>query len=107
MIQPPALVDENGDIFLHGRQGASLVIEFKNPDGTARDVSAATMVFEVGPVLNVTLTNTTGGKQLTLSQANVKSIFEAEDKNFVLLETSATPVTPLWQGVIYMSGWVE
>lgn len=106
----PELVDDKGDINVHGRQGAVIVIPFLNDDGTARDVSALTMVFECGPALNINLTN--GGalneKVLTLTNDNVKTIAALTNRDFVVLDTStASTPTPVWVGAVYVYGWVE
>lgn len=104
------VVDENGDLFLHGRQGLELVIEFQNADGTPRDVSAAEMTFEVGPSVNETLTPVPGNidqLQLTLSNDDVKAIFAENNKEFVFIDHSAPQPTPFWVGVVYPLGWTE
>lgn len=105
----PDLVDENGDINLHGRQGAVITIPFVNDDGTARDVSASTMVFECGTALNIPLTN--GGaaneKVLTISNADVKTMFALKDRQFVVMDNSTGVATPQWMGTVHVYGWVE
>jgi len=107
----PPLVDERGDINLHGRQGAELILEFYDENGVARDMSAATVTFEVGPSLNYPLAPVAGvpsQMKLTLANADVKDIFNAPNKNFIVLETVPALVpTPHWVGMVYVSGWIE
>ncbi|WP_037500717.1 hypothetical protein [Sphingomonas jaspsi] len=110
MVEPEALVDNNGDIHLHGRQGAVLTVEFTDITGALRNMVGTTVMFEVGPNINVALTNVVGQPaqmQLTLTQANVKAIYQSKIKDFIFLETSAAQPTPLWTGVCYVTGWVE
>lgn len=109
MINQPEIVDDNGDIFLHGRQGASIILEFKDVNGVLRDMSAATVTFEVGPLVNVALTPVVGNTaqmELVLTQADVKAIYNQDIKDFVFLEAGTVP-NPVWRGTVYVSGWVE
>ena len=110
MIEQPSVVDCNGDIHLHGRQGLQLPVEFADANGTLRDMSGASVVFEVGPDINVNLTPVPGVASqmlLTLTQADVKAIADSRLKDFVFLETSAAVPTPVWRGVVYVTGWTE
>ena len=111
MIEQPAVVDENGDIILHGRQGAEIVIEFQNSDGSARSMVGATVTFECGETINVPLTAVAGEAaqmKLTLTNLIVKDIFNAENKDFVILETAPAALpTPHWVGRVYVNGWIE
>lgn len=110
MINQPAVVDDNGDIFLHGRQGATIILEFKDVAGALRNMSVATVTFEVGPTVNIVLTPVAGQTaqmKLTLTQANVKSIAASAIKDFVFLDTTGAVADPVWRGTVYVSGWVE
>lgn len=105
------IVDENGDIFLHGRQGAILTLEFQNGDGSLRDMSSANVTFEVGPTINHTLAVVSGTPSqmtLTLSNADVKAIYNLSgNREFVFLDNSGSEPTPVWVGTIYVQGWIE
>lgn len=110
MILQPAVVDDNGDIILHGRQGAEIILEFKDETGATRNMTAATVTFEVGPTVNVSLTPVSGEPaqmKLTLSNTDVKAIYAAKDRRFVFMETSLPQPTPIWVGMVYVEGWVE
>jgi hypothetical protein len=110
MIEQLTVVDENGDIILHGRQGAEIILDFENEDGSPLDMSAATVTFEVGPTVNINLTPVAGQPsqmRLTLTNDDVKAIALAENKEFVVLETSSALPTPHWTGLVYIIGWTE
>lgn len=106
MLTSPAFVDENGDLHLHGRQAGSFDFDFFDDTGAMLDMSAAIVTFEVGPDINVVLTPVIGSTQrlrVTLSNALVKDIYEAQDKQFVLNQSGEI----LMEGMIYTRGWVE
>lgn len=105
----PPIVDDDGNINLHGRQGAVITVKFTNDDGTARNMSGRTLTFECGTSLNITLTNgsTTDERILTLANSDVKSIFALKNRDFVVLDYTAAVPTPLWAGTVYVQGWVE
>jgi hypothetical protein len=105
----PDVIDENGDINLHGRQGAVITLSFSLDDGSPEDVSAKAMVFECGTDINISLVNgsSVDEKVLTLTNADIKTIFAARNKDFVLLDNSGAQPTPRWMGTVYIRGWVE
>jgi hypothetical protein len=107
VMQP--VVDENGDIILHGRQGLDLILEFYNADGTLRDMTGKNVTFEVGPTVNKTLVVQTTNSQmkLTLTNVDVKAIYAAADKEFVVLDNSQSQPTPVWAGLVYVTSWIE
>lgn len=105
----PPVVDEDGNINLHGRQGAVITLPFVNDDGSPRNVSAVSMMWECGPSINIALTNGSSSdkKTLTITNANVKTIQSGNNREFVLLDNSAAQPTPLWMGTVFIHGWVE
>ena len=107
MISPPPWIDDNGDMQLHGRQSGNIYFDFFEDDGvTPIDMSARTVVFEVGPDINVTLTSVVGDTnrlRLVLDAATVDAIFNAEDKQFVLNEAGLIYM----EGIVYTRGWIE
>lgn len=105
----PLVVDERGDINLHGRQGAVITLKFSNNDGTPEDVTTKAMTFECGPDVNIALTagGSSDEKLLTLSNADVKTIYNSSKKEFVVLDSSGTQPTPRWIGTVYLTGWIE
>lgn len=110
MILQPALVDDNGDINLHGRQGATIPIQFLNPNGTPRDMSGKTVTFEVGPTVNIALVLDSSDHSvmnLNIANLDVKAIFDADIRDFVVIETIAGIPTPHWRGTVYVAGWTE
>jgi hypothetical protein len=108
MIDPGAVVDENGDIILHGRQGAKIPIEFRDAAGNLRNMIGASVMFECGPTMNIPLVATGGAiMELTLTNADVKTIYNMKDRRFVVMETINGIPTPVWQGMVYVEGWIE
>lgn len=104
------LVDATGDIIIHGRQGVELILELRDVDDNPRDMTGKTVTFEVGPTINKTLAAVAGHTdqlKLTLTNADVKLIYAADNKSFVFMETSASQPTPLWVGLMYVVGWIE
>jgi hypothetical protein len=81
-------------------------INFTNDDGTPRDMTGVSVVFECGPGVNIPLTAgaTDDEMLLTLTNANVKAIEAQSNRQFVLLENATTPH---WMGTVYLYGWVE
>ena len=105
----PPVIDDNGDINLHGRQGAVITLKFSNDDGTPEDVSAKAMTFECGTGINIALTNGVNSdeKVLTLANADVKTIYNQAIKDFIVLDNSGAEPLPRWEGTVYISGWIE
>lgn len=100
------IIDDRGDINLHGRSAPSMVLEFWNANGGLRDVSGTTVVFECGVGINKTLTNVSGQpsqKLLSLTNLEVKTIYDAINKQFVLLEAGVAT----WAGSVFVYGWIE
>lgn len=102
----PELIDEDGNIQVHGRQDAVITLEFNNDDGTPEDVSGKAMTFECGTEINLALTNgsSTNQKVLTLTNATIKTIYGQSNKAFVVLDDTKSP---RWVGAVYVTGWVE
>jgi hypothetical protein len=103
----PATVDANGNITAHGRGGLSLVLTFQNADGTARDVSALTMYFEVAGSVRVALGAgaTTDKRTLTLTRTQVGAM-GAGRKDFAVIDETATPDV-IWAGSISVKGYTD
>jgi len=108
MIDPGAVVDANGDIIVHGRQGAKIPIEFLDAAGNPRDMTGAAVTFECGPTVNIPLVSAGGAvMDLVLTNANIKTIYGSKNKDFVVLETINGLPTPHWRGTVYVEGWTE
>lgn len=106
MLAPPPIIDENGDLQLHGRQSGVIYFDFLNDVGAPLDMTGASVTFEVGPTVNVTLVSVGTPIQrmsLTLSNAIVKDIYAANDKEFVLNQGGVI----LMEGIAYARGWTE
>lgn len=105
----PDIVDENGDLQLHGRQGLIAIIQFADEDGVAEDVSAKSMTFECGTDINVALTagDFDDEKILALTNDQIKIIAAARNKDFAVMDSSEAEPIPRWVGTVYMYGWVE
>lgn len=94
--QPPTMDDRTGDVTIHGRAGAFWRIDFKNPDGTARDVSASVLYFEIKGVLRAALGAgaATNQRTVTITRAQIEAIAALPDRTaqYALLdETGAVP----------------
>jgi hypothetical protein len=105
----PDIVDDNGDIQLHGRQGVVISVNFVDDNDLPRDMTGVSVTFECGTGINKTLVAgaTTDELLLELTNADIKVIYAASNKDFVVLDNTAPEPTPLWVGTVYIYGWVE
>lgn len=105
----PPVIDENGDIQLHGRQGAVIPVNFVDSAGAPRNMVGQNVTFECGVGVDKTLTAGATNDQMliTLDNADVKAIYAQDFKDFVVLDHSGAEPTPVWAGTVYIYGWVE
>jgi len=106
-VQQPAAVDaRTGDIVVHGREGLSLAVQFKLADGAARDVTAASLFFEVDSVLRVALAAGTSSDRRTISltRAQVASL-AGGSRLFALIDETGTIPDVIWRGQIRVEGY--
>lgn len=94
--QPPTMDPRTGDVTIHGRSGAFWRIDFRNPDGTARDVSASALFFEIDGVLRAALGAGAASNQrtVTVTRAEIEAIaaLPGGKSKFALIdETGAVP----------------
>jgi hypothetical protein len=105
--QPYTVSPLDGSISIHGREGLDMELSFQLGDGTDRNVSAASMFFEVDGVLRVALTNgsSSSKKVVTLTRTQVASLAGAP-RRFALIDETSTPQV-LWSGPISLRGYTE
>lgn len=106
-IQQPATVDtRTGDIVVHGREGLFLAVKFQAADGSARDVSAALLFFEVDQLLRVALAAGPSNdiRSISLTRAQVATIAGAS-RLFALIDESGSVPDVIWRGQIRVDGF--
>ena len=108
-ISQPSLIDLQGNIRLHGREGATIVFQFLDENDEPRNTAALDVYFEVKSGLRIKLTPglVDGDMVLTLTRDHVKSLFGPESHDFVFVDESLDPPSVLWSRKIYVSGWVQ
>lgn len=106
---PPTLDDRTRDITLHGRSGEFLRIDFKMPDGSNRDVSAAALFFEIEGVKREALGAgaTAWQRTVTITRADVEVIAAMPDASakYVLLDESGSVPVALLAAEIHVTGY--
>jgi hypothetical protein len=112
-INQPDVVDEYGNISVHGREGLNLPISFQDADGNPRDVSLTPLFFEVkGKFRKALETGVTNDvRALVLTQAEVSGI-GTTPVMFALIDESNVvggDVIPdvLWEGKISYRGYTS
>ena len=100
------LVDQLGDIAIHGRSGASLTLSFQLADGSARNVAGLSMFFEVEGALRVSLGAgvTNDQRTLVLTRAQVLAV-AGQPRSFAFLDESGTVPEVFWSGKIRLFGY--
>lgn len=105
----PAVINAVGGIDLHGREGIQLVFRFGEADLIAQD-----LWFEVDGLFRNELTvgATVYEKIITISQADVRTIWEAgtprgSSRLFTVRRYDVTPPQVLWEGRIAIRGYIE
>lgn len=106
-IQTP-LVDNLGNMAIHGRSGATLALKFQAADGTPRNVSAAALFFEVEGAFRVALAAGASNDErvLSLTRAQVLTI-AGTPRRFALCDETATVPDVLWSGEIKLFGFTS
>lgn len=99
MSVPPALVGANGDISIHGREGAVIVVQIT---GT----SAANLSFEIVGATPITLTDTgtTDQYQLVIPQVVVDAM-PGQGTQFALRLLGGAAPMVVWEGSIKWRGF--
>lgn len=104
IVQTP-VVQENGNISLANKSGASIIVTFQNDDGTPRDVTGRIYYFEVDD-LRILLSNGSlpSEKVLTFTRTQVTGLHGTKH-NFVLLdETAGFELSDyVWKGQLSVS----
>lgn len=106
VVAQPDIVDDQGNISLHGREGLYLPVSFLDIDDDPRDVSSALLYFEVQGKLRKALA--AGGSNdervIVLTRAEVAAIGQASVPFALIDETfvtgSDTIPDTLWEGKI-------
>jgi hypothetical protein len=104
--QPYTVNPHTGDIIVHGREGLFLELQFKDALGSPRDVSAASLFFEVDEIVRVALVAGSGNdkRAVSLTRAQVASL-TGEVRKFALIDETETLPDVIWQGSISLSGY--
>lgn len=107
VLQTP-LVDQQGNIAIHGRSGASMTLKFQLADGQPRNVSGASIFFEVHNVLRVALGagQTNDERTLILSRAQV-ALLSGAPRIFDFVDESGTVPEVFWSGNVRVFGFTE
>lgn len=108
VIQRP-VVDQDGNIILHGRQGFSLPISFVDQTtGLPRNVVGLAIFFEVDGKLRVALAAgaTNDERILVVTRAQVGQVFGGSYDFAIVDESGAVPDTP-WAGSISTYGFKD
>lgn len=102
------LIDQHGNIAVHGRSGASLTLEFQLADGGPRDVSEAAMFFEVEGALRLPLGagQTNDQRVLTLTREQVLTI-AGRPRMFSFIDESGAIPEVFWSGTVRLFGYTE
>lgn len=107
MREMAPIVTENGDIQMHGREGALIVLSFQEDDGTPRDMTSAVVTFEVrGFTKPLVVGDQPHLMNLTLNRGELPTAFLGKVEDFVVLdETGAIPHV-IWSGKVILTGWL-
>jgi hypothetical protein len=106
--QQRAVVDDLGNIAVHGRSGLVLVVKIETTTaGTYEDISARDLFFEIAGKLRLALSAGADNysRQVILTRAQVATLAISRPYAFAIHdETPATPSTP-WAGTITTFGF--
>lgn len=109
-ILQPELIDDDGNIRLHRREGSRFEIAFELPDGTPRDVSAALLFFEVKNEFRKPLESGTAidNRTLIITREETAQLSTSTKGNpFVLIDETNVPPDVVWEGSIFVRGFVD
>jgi hypothetical protein len=108
VVQPYVVNPQTGDLTVHGREGLYLELQFKLADGSARNVSDASLFFEVEGTLRVALLagSATDKRVIQLTRAQV-ALCALVQKRFALIDETATVPDVLWQGNITATAYTS
>ena len=102
-----AVVDDLGNINVHGRSALELVWKVKDADGNLVDISASDLFFEIDTKLRIELTagEDNYSRKLTLSRAQIATLPLNQPLQYALHdETPSSPAT-IWNGRVTAYGF--
>lgn len=101
----PAIVTENGDIQIHGQEGAVLALRFQQEDGTPRDMTGAVIKLAIeGFEKNLTPGVDPDVMVLTLARGELPDTIGKVVEFVVTDETGSIPHV-IWGGRLIQTGW--
>jgi hypothetical protein len=101
----PAIVTESGDIQIHGREGASLVFEFTDDADAPRDMTAATVTFEIeGFTKGLTPGAAPHLMVLQIQRGELPNTI-GKVVEFVVIDETDTVPHVIWSGNLIQVGW--
>lgn len=102
-----AVVDDLGNINIHGRSGLVVVWKVKNAEGSYLDISASDLFFEIAGKLRVELTagDDVYSRKSSLTRAQIATLPVNQPLQYALHdETPSSPCT-IWSGMVTAYGF--
>lgn len=101
----PPVVSPEGDITFHGREGVVVVLDFETDQGVPRDMSGATVRFEIdGFAKNLTPGPGISNMTLTLDRGELPNTI-GRMVDFVVVDETGTVPHVIWSGRLNQIGW--
>lgn len=105
MRDMPSIVSRDGDMLLHGREGALLVLEFEDDAGIPRDMTAAKVAFEIEGFRKELVAGELPHQMiLTLGQGELPNTI-GRVVDFAVIDKSGSVPHLLWSGRLTQVGW--
>jgi hypothetical protein len=103
----PLLNKINGNISVHGREDLYIEIQFKNLDGTLRDVSSSVMVFELDGLVRAPLQPGASASEKVLRVSRDQLAHTSlHPRSFAFVDETSGAAQVFWSGLMHVFGLI-
>lgn len=99
-------IDDRGNMHVHGREGGVAVFEFQDEDGTPRNMSGASVFFEVKGFRKALQAGDTTSQMILIIERGDLNAYLNKTVDYVVLDETGTVPHVIIEGKLVVSGWV-
>lgn len=98
-------IDENANMHLHAREGGIAVFDFEDDDGNPRDMTGASIFFEVEGFRKALDAGETSSQMLLIIDRGELNDFINKKREYVVLDETGVVPHVIVEGNLIVNGW--
>jgi len=99
-------IDDDGNMHLHTREGGLATLDFQEDDGSPRDMTGASLFFEVEGFRKALSAGENASQMILLIERGELNQFRDKVSNYIIIDETGEVPHVLIEGKVIVSGWV-